>query len=82
MQLSSNKSLWISEEVAYAFTLLVTTWIAFRFLFEIGPRRPPGTNLLISKITPVYDMYFATVTIELLYFYLVSLLIVYLYSKV
>jgi hypothetical protein len=82
MELSSNKSLWVSEEVAYAFTLLVSTWIVFRFLFEIGPRRPPGTSLLISKITSVFDIYFAIVTIELLYFYLVSLLIVYLYSKV
>ena len=82
MELSSKKNLWISEEVAYAFTLLVTTWIAFRFLFEIGPRRPPGTNLLISKITSVYDIYFAIAIIELLYFYLASLLIVYLYSKI
>jgi hypothetical protein len=82
MVLPSNRSLWINEEVAYIFASLIIAWIILHFLFEKGPKHPPGTNLLISNTTSAYDIYFVPIIIELLYFYFISVLIVYLYSKV
>jgi hypothetical protein len=82
MGLSSNRSLWIKEEVAYTGTSLIIAWVILQFLFENGPKHPPGTNLLISKTTSAYDIYFSPIIIELLYFYLVSVLTVYIYIKV
>jgi hypothetical protein len=78
MELSSNRSLWIKEEVAYVFALLVIVWLILHSLLENGRIHPPGTNLFISETTSTNVI----IIIELLYFYLLSVLIVYIYSKV